>query len=37
MREKSLNGKWKMRQVGSKEWLEANVPGSVYVIPICIE
>lgn len=30
MREKSLNGKWKMRQVGSKEWLEANVPGSVY-------
>lgn len=30
MIEKSLNGKWKMRQVGSQEWLEANVPGTVY-------
>jgi beta-mannosidase len=28
--ELSLNGKWKFRKVGDKEWLEATVPGTVH-------
>jgi hypothetical protein len=26
----SLNGEWKMRIVGTEDWVHAKVPGSVY-------